>query len=119
MDMRPKETVCVTSHACLGKFTKRSFGLIHLIVALKFYILQDLQQGLDLGLVSPEMLQNFFDLEQYPFISELTHRFQVSILPSIEKNRVFFNQLHLSPTNSPFLFSSVYKIMEKLFDAGF
>nr|GMD57675.1 protein RETICULATA-RELATED 5, chloroplastic [Ipomoea batatas] len=37
---------------------------------------QDLQQGLDLGLVSPEMLQNFFDLEQYPFISELTHRFQ-------------------------------------------
>lgn len=38
---------------------------------------QDLQRGLDLGLVSPEVLQNFFDLEQYPMISELTHRFQV------------------------------------------
>ncbi|XP_010257011.1 PREDICTED: protein RETICULATA-RELATED 5, chloroplastic-like [Nelumbo nucifera] len=37
---------------------------------------QDLQQGLDLGLVSPEVLQNFFDLEQYPLISKLTHRFQ-------------------------------------------
>ncbi|KAK4718229.1 hypothetical protein R3W88_016567 [Solanum pinnatisectum] len=37
---------------------------------------QDLQNGLDLGVVSPEVLQNFFDLEQYPFISELTGRFQ-------------------------------------------
>ncbi|XXG44227.1 hypothetical protein AAC387_Pa01g4088 [Persea americana] len=37
---------------------------------------QDLQKGLDLGLVSPEALQNFFDLEQYPLIAELTHRFQ-------------------------------------------
>ncbi|XP_072996860.1 protein RETICULATA-RELATED 5, chloroplastic-like [Typha latifolia] len=37
---------------------------------------QDLQQGLDLGLVSPEILQNFFDLEQYPLISELIHQFQ-------------------------------------------
>ncbi|XP_028797650.1 protein RETICULATA-RELATED 5, chloroplastic-like [Neltuma alba] len=37
---------------------------------------QDLQKGIDLGLVSPEVLQNFFDLEQYPLISELTHRFQ-------------------------------------------
>ncbi|XVE60021.1 hypothetical protein DITRI_Ditri05aG0093200 [Diplodiscus trichospermus] len=37
---------------------------------------QDLQKGLDLGLVSPEVLQNFFDLEQYPLISELSHRFQ-------------------------------------------
>ncbi|XVF04694.1 hypothetical protein REPUB_Repub05bG0107000 [Reevesia pubescens] len=37
---------------------------------------QDLQNGLDLGLVSPEVLQNFFDLEQYPLISELTHSFQ-------------------------------------------
>lgn len=40
---------------------------------------QDLQKGLDLGLVSPEVLQNFFDLEKYPLISELTHRFQVSL----------------------------------------
>ncbi|CAH9057919.1 unnamed protein product [Cuscuta epithymum] len=37
---------------------------------------KDLQQGLDLGLVSPEVLQNFFDLEKYPYISELTHGFQ-------------------------------------------
>ncbi|KAL1559294.1 Protein RETICULATA-RELATED 6, chloroplastic [Salvia divinorum] len=37
---------------------------------------QDLQNGLDLGLVSPEVLQNFFDLERYPIISELTNRFQ-------------------------------------------
>lgn len=37
---------------------------------------QDLQNGLDLGVVSPEVLQNFFDLEQYPLISELTDRFQ-------------------------------------------
>ncbi|GAA0183245.1 hypothetical protein LIER_30696 [Lithospermum erythrorhizon] len=37
---------------------------------------QDLQKGLDLGLISPEVLQNFFDLEKYPLISELTHRFQ-------------------------------------------
>ncbi|KAK6932961.1 hem-binding uptake, Tiki superfamily, ChaN [Dillenia turbinata] len=37
---------------------------------------QDLQKGLDLGLVSPEVLQNFFDLERYPVISELTHKFQ-------------------------------------------
>ncbi|KAL1191468.1 Protein RETICULATA-RELATED 6 [Cardamine amara subsp. amara] len=37
---------------------------------------QDIQNGLDLGLVSPEVLQNLFDLEQYPLISELTQRFQ-------------------------------------------
>ncbi|KAL5720890.1 Protein RETICULATA-RELATED 5 [Ranunculus cassubicifolius] len=37
---------------------------------------QDLQKGLDLGVVSPEVLQNFFDLEKYPYISELTDRFQ-------------------------------------------
>ncbi|KAF5184908.1 Reticulata-related 5 protein [Thalictrum thalictroides] len=37
---------------------------------------QDLQNGIDLGLVSPEVLQSFFDLEKYPFISELTHHFQ-------------------------------------------
>ncbi|XP_051138078.1 protein RETICULATA-RELATED 5, chloroplastic [Andrographis paniculata] len=37
---------------------------------------QDIQKGLDLGVVSPEVLQNFFDLEQYPLIAELTNRFQ-------------------------------------------
>nr|XP_043632429.1 protein RETICULATA-RELATED 5, chloroplastic-like [Erigeron canadensis] len=37
---------------------------------------QDIQKGLDLGLVSPEVLQNLFDLEQYPLLSELTHNFQ-------------------------------------------
>ena len=43
----------------------------------QFLCFQDLQKGLDLGLVSPEILQNFFDLEKYPVISELIHRFQV------------------------------------------
>jgi uncharacterized iron-regulated protein len=37
---------------------------------------QDIQKGLDLGLVPPEVLQSFFDLEQQPFIAELTHHFQ-------------------------------------------
>ncbi|BAS94517.1 Os05g0474600, partial [Oryza sativa Japonica Group] len=37
---------------------------------------QDLQKGIDLGVVSPEILQNFFDLEKYPVMSELIHRFQ-------------------------------------------
>ncbi|XP_038721354.1 protein RETICULATA-RELATED 5, chloroplastic-like isoform X1 [Tripterygium wilfordii] len=37
---------------------------------------QDLQKGLDLGIVPPEVLQNFFDLEQYPLLSELAHHFQ-------------------------------------------
>uniref|UniRef100_A0A1J3JIH6 Haem-binding uptake Tiki superfamily ChaN domain-containing protein n=1 Tax=Noccaea caerulescens TaxID=107243 RepID=A0A1J3JIH6_NOCCA len=37
---------------------------------------QDIQNGLDLGLVSPEVLQNLFDLEQYPLLSELAQRFQ-------------------------------------------
>ncbi|KAG0465111.1 hypothetical protein HPP92_019275 [Vanilla planifolia] len=37
---------------------------------------QDLQKGLDQGVVSPEILQNFFDLEQYPIIAELIDRFQ-------------------------------------------
>nr|GFA72406.1 hypothetical protein [Tanacetum cinerariifolium] len=36
----------------------------------------DIQTGLDLGLVSPEVLQNFFDLEQYPLLAELAHNFQ-------------------------------------------
>ncbi|TVU19830.1 hypothetical protein EJB05_36005, partial [Eragrostis curvula] len=37
---------------------------------------KDLQKGIDLGVVSPEILQNFFDLEKYPAIAELIHRFQ-------------------------------------------
>ncbi|XP_051122794.1 protein RETICULATA-RELATED 6, chloroplastic-like [Andrographis paniculata] len=37
---------------------------------------QDIQNGLDLGLVSPEVLQNFFDLEKNPILSGLTHQFQ-------------------------------------------
>ncbi|RCV27938.1 hypothetical protein SETIT_5G365700v2 [Setaria italica] len=37
---------------------------------------QDLQKGIDLGVVSPEILQNFFDLEKYPVMAELIHRFQ-------------------------------------------
>ncbi|KAF3330602.1 Protein RETICULATA-RELATED 5 [Carex littledalei] len=31
---------------------------------------QDIQKGLDLGVVSPEILQNFFDLEKYPGFRE-------------------------------------------------
>ena len=38
---------------------------------------QDLQTGLDLGLVPPEVLRDFFDLEKQPFIAELTQRYQV------------------------------------------
>jgi len=41
------------------------------------FLLQDLQKGIDLGVVSPEILQNFFDLEKYPVMAELIHRFQV------------------------------------------
>ncbi|KAK3135298.1 hypothetical protein QOZ80_5BG0417230 [Eleusine coracana subsp. coracana] len=37
---------------------------------------KDLQKGIDLGVVSPEILQNFFDLEKYPAMAELIHRFQ-------------------------------------------
>lgn len=51
--------------------------MAHIIQLTKLFAYQDLQNGLDLGLVSPEVLQNFFDLEQYPIISELTNRFQV------------------------------------------
>nr|CAB3464953.1 unnamed protein product [Digitaria exilis] len=40
---------------------------------------QDLQKGIDLGVVSPEILQNFFDLEKYPVMAELIHRFQVRL----------------------------------------
>jgi hypothetical protein len=42
------------------------------------FLYQDLQKGIDLGVVSPEILQNFFDLEKYPVMAELIHRFQVS-----------------------------------------
>ncbi|KAI5019009.1 hypothetical protein ZWY2020_043897 [Hordeum vulgare] len=37
---------------------------------------QDLQKGIDLGVVSPEILQNFFDLDKNPVMTELIHRFQ-------------------------------------------
>lgn len=37
---------------------------------------KDLQTGIDLGLISPEVLKDFFDLEKQPFIAELTQRFQ-------------------------------------------
>ena len=66
-------------------FSNQHVTCIKLLSLASFFYLiksqntsQDLQKGLDLGLVSPEVLQNFFDLEQYPLISELTHRFQVS-----------------------------------------
>lgn len=37
---------------------------------------KDLQTGLDLGLVPPEVLKDFFDLDKQPFIAELTKNFQ-------------------------------------------
>ncbi|KAJ9175948.1 hypothetical protein P3X46_014447 [Hevea brasiliensis] len=36
----------------------------------------DIQEGLNLGLVLPEVLQNFFNLEQYPLLKELGHSFE-------------------------------------------
>lgn len=70
------------------------FLLFHEIICC--YAHQDLQKGLDLGLVSPEVLQNFFDLEQYPIIKELTHRFQVYLL-SGSKNFVLIRILSFLP----------------------
>lgn len=40
---------------------------------------QDLQLGLKQGLVAPEILESFFELEQNPIMAELTGRFQVSL----------------------------------------
>lgn len=51
---------------------------------LFFYVFQDLQEGLDLGLVSPEVLQNFFDLDQYPLLKELAQRFQVYLFFEVQ-----------------------------------
>lgn len=70
------------------------FPLFHEIICC--YAHQDLQKGLDLGLVSPEVLQNFFGLEQYPIIKELTHRFQVYSL-SGNKNFVLIRILSFLP----------------------
>lgn len=39
---------------------------------------QDIQAGLERGLVDPEVLKSFFELNQQPIIAELTHRFQVT-----------------------------------------
>lgn len=60
---------------------------------------QDLQKGLDLGLVSPEVLQNFFDLEQYPILSELTHRFQ-GFRERLLADPKFLNKLAIEETIS-------------------
>lgn len=40
---------------------------------------QDLQLGLKQGLVAPETLESFFELEQNPIMAELTGCFQVSL----------------------------------------
>eukprot|EP00246_Nothoceros_aenigmaticus_P014752 TRINITY_DN5816_c0_g1_i1.p1 TRINITY_DN5816_c0_g1~~TRINITY_DN5816_c0_g1_i1.p1 ORF type:complete len:535 (+),score=83.81 TRINITY_DN5816_c0_g1_i1:337-1941(+) len=37
---------------------------------------QDLQVGLEQGLISPDVLQSFFELDKQPVIAELTQRFQ-------------------------------------------
>lgn len=49
---------------------------------------QDIQAGLDRGLVDPEVLKSFFELDQHPIIAELTRRYQVLVAltsPVIEK----------------------------------
>ncbi|KAI3705008.1 hypothetical protein L1987_75238 [Smallanthus sonchifolius] len=60
---------------------------------------QDIQKGLDLGLVSPEVLQNFFDLEQYPLLSELTHNFQ-GFRERLLADPKFLNRLAIEETIS-------------------
>jgi hypothetical protein len=62
--------------------------------------LQDLQKGIDLGLVSPEVLQNFFDLEKYPLLSELTHRFQVNLYFENKTLYKIMRLFHHSPSGS-------------------
>ncbi|EFJ19988.1 hypothetical protein SELMODRAFT_177305 [Selaginella moellendorffii] len=37
---------------------------------------QDLQAGLERGVISPELLQSFLDLDKHPVLAELTKRFQ-------------------------------------------
>jgi hypothetical protein len=40
---------------------------------------QDMQAGLERGLISPKVLQTFFELDKHPYIAELSRRFQVAI----------------------------------------
>jgi hypothetical protein len=40
---------------------------------------QDMQAGLERGLISPKVLQTFFELNKHPYIAELSHHFQVAI----------------------------------------
>ncbi|KAF2296343.1 hypothetical protein GH714_037455 [Hevea brasiliensis] len=47
---------------------------------------QDIQEGLNLDLVLPEVLQNFFNLEQYPLLKELGHSFE--IIAGIVEHRI-------------------------------
>ncbi|KAH8933410.1 hypothetical protein BDL97_18G029700 [Sphagnum fallax] len=37
---------------------------------------QDMQAGLERGLISPKVLQTFFELDKHPYIAELSHHFQ-------------------------------------------
>ncbi|KAK4835892.1 hypothetical protein QYF36_015873 [Acer negundo] len=60
---------------------------------------KDLQKGLDLGLISPEVLQNFFDLERYPLMKELTHRFQ-GFRERLLADPKFLNRLAIEETIS-------------------
>jgi hypothetical protein len=39
---------------------------------------QDMQAGLERGLVSPKVLQSFFELDKIPYIAELSRHFQVA-----------------------------------------
>jgi len=53
---------------------------------------QDMQAGLERGLISPKVLQTFFELDKHPYIAELSHHFQVcyeSTLSRIQDERLF------------------------------
>lgn len=57
-----------------------SISLTHVTLMLYHFVIeQDIQAGLERGLVDPEVLQSFFELDQHPIIAELTRRFQVCL----------------------------------------
>lgn len=54
--------------------------LFELRASLFVVDVQDLQAGLERGLVDPEVLKSFFELDKHPVIGYLTDRFQVPLL---------------------------------------
>ncbi|KAJ9128638.1 hypothetical protein P3X46_034653 [Hevea brasiliensis] len=74
----------------------------------------DIQEGLNLDLVLPEVLQNFFNLEQYPLLKELGHSFEVCLLSGSEKlgfrekllaDPKFLHRLAIEEGNSGYFFT--------------